>query len=389
MRTRSDVPRIVFLTVFIDLLGFGIVIPLLPLYAERYHPTPMQFGLLMSSYSAMQFVFAPLLGRISDRVGRRPLLLVSLLGTVAGYLIFAFARSLAMLFAARILDGATGGNIATAQAVVADTTSLEERSAGMGRVGMAFGLGFIFGPAIGGFAVRWSEAGPGLAAAALSFAAFVWTLLRLPETRPTGAPARTFAVVSPRALARSFARPLTALVLVLALVNTGAFANFESTFAQFVHGRFGTTPSAVAWLFVEVGVVSAFVQGYLVRRLVRRWGEPALVAAGTLVLALGFLALVFVGSTLALVGTIVLMALGAGLVNPSLSGLLSKRTPAHEQGEALGAFQSMTAMGRILGPIWGENTFLRLGAKGPYLTGVVLEGLAALLARARLPGATE
>jgi predicted MFS family arabinose efflux permease len=204
-----------------------------------------------------------------------------------------------------------------------------------------------------------------------------------------GAPARAFGVVSPRGLARSFARRLVGVVLVLALVNTGAFANFESTFSQFVHGRFGMGPSAVAWLFVEVGVVSAFVQGYLVRRLVRRYGEPALVAAGTFVLALGFLALVFAASTLALVGTVVVMALGAGLVNPSLSGLLSKRTPAHEQGEALGAFQSMTAMGRILGPMWGENTFLRFGAKGPYATGIVLEGLAALLARARLPRATE
>src|SRR5258706_7962623 len=146
--SKSPIVRIVFLTVFIDLVGFGIVIPLLPLYAEKYHPISLQFGLLMSSYSAMQFLFAPLLGRLSDRVGRRPVLLVSLLGTVAGYLIFAFARSLAALFVARLLDGATGGNIGTAQAVIADSTSPEERARGMGLGGMAFGLGFILRPAI-------------------------------------------------------------------------------------------------------------------------------------------------------------------------------------------------------------------------------------------------
>src|SRR5258706_11694699 len=150
MAARKDVPRIVFLTVFIDLLGFGIVIPLLPLSAERHPPTPLAFGLLMSSYSAMQFVFAPLLGRLSDRFGRRPVLILSLIGTVAGYLVFAFARSLGALFFSRLLDGATGGNISTAQAVIADTTTRGAGAKGMGGGGRAFGLGFFFGPASGG-----------------------------------------------------------------------------------------------------------------------------------------------------------------------------------------------------------------------------------------------
>lgn len=382
---RGDtIVRIVFLTVFIDLLGFGIVIPLLPLYAERYHPTPMQFGLLMSSYSAMQFVFAPILGRLSDRIGRRPVLIVSLAGTVIGYLVFAFARSLGALFFSRILDGITGGNIATAQAVIADSTSREDRARGMGMVGMSFGLGFIFGPAIGGFAVKLGEAGPGLAAAALSFVALVWTILRLPETRPEGAPARPVPIVSPRSVLHALKRPLVGVILALAFINTGAFANLESTFSQFVHARFGSGPTAVAWLFVVIGVVAAFVQGFLVKRLVPRIGEPAVIAWGTAVLAVGFVVLVFVRNLPELIGAIVLMALGSGLVNPSLSSLLSKRASEHEQGEALGSFQSMTAMGRIFGPLWGENTFLRLGAIGPYATGAILETVALVLAGTRL-----
>jgi DHA1 family tetracycline resistance protein-like MFS transporter len=384
MAARRDVPRIVFLTVFIDLLGFGIVIPLLPLYAERYQPTPLAFGLLMSSYSAMQFVFAPLLGRLSDRFGRRPVLILSLIGTVAGYLVFAFARSLGALFFSRLLDGATGGNISTAQAVIADTTTREERAKGMGMVGMAFGLGFIFGPAIGGFAVKLGEAGPGLAAASVSFLALVWTALRLPETRPEGAPVRPLRIVSVRAVVRSLKRPLAGAVLLLAFVCTCAFATFESTFAQFLHGRFRADPSTVAWLFVVIGVTSAVVQGALVRRLVPRFGEARLVTAGTLALSCGFALLVFASSFPALVGTIVLISIGAGVLNPSLSGLLSKRTSPHEQGEALGSYQSMTAMGRIVGPIWGENTFLRFGAVGPYATGALLELLACVLAVARL-----
>jgi multidrug resistance protein len=383
--TRRDVPRIVFLTVFIDLVGFGIVIPLLPLYAERYRPSPMAFGLLMASYSAMQFVFAPILGRLSDRYGRRPVLIVSLLGTAIGYLVFAFARSLGALFFSRLLDGATGGNIATAQAVIADTTTREERAKGMGMVGMAFGLGFIFGPAIGGFAVKVSEHAPGLVAAALSLTALIWTALRLPETRPEGAPERELRLLPLRAIGEALKRPVVGLILVLTLVCTVAFSSFESTFAQFLHDRFGSDATTVAMIFVVIGVTNALVQGLLVKRLVPRFGEARLVAAGTFVLASGFLSLLFSRSFPALVAATLLVSLGAGLLNPSLSGLVSKASHAHEQGEVLGSFQSMSAIGRILGPIWGENAFLRWGSRAPHATGALFEAVACLLAAVRLP----
>ena len=382
---RSSVIKIVFLTVFIDLLGFGIVIPLLPLYAEKYHPSPLAFGLLMSSYSAMQFLFAPILGRLSDRFGRRPVILFSLAGTVIGYLLFAFARSLTLLFASRLLDGATGGNIGTAQAIIADTTSREDRARGMGLVGMAFALGFIFGPAIGGFTVAISQTAPGLAAASLSFAALVWAFWKLPETRPEGGPPERFSVFSFATLARAFRRPEIGALMFLSLVMTTAFAMFESTFAQFVSLRLSAGPSTVAWFFVFVGVCSAIVQGVLVRRLVKRFGEGRLVALGGALLIAGFLGLKLADSVPIFLLMIATIALGIGITTPTLSSLVSKRSAASEQGEILGAYQSMGSLGRVFGPFGSENLYFRLGPDWPHVAAAALEaGVLALSATSLL-----
>ncbi|HEX7615871.1 MAG TPA: MFS transporter [Thermoanaerobaculia bacterium] len=374
----------VFLTVFIDLLGFGIVIPLLPLYAEKYHPSPLAFGLLMSSYSAMQFLFAPILGRLSDRFGRRPVILFSLAGTVIGYLLFAFAHSLALLFVSRLLDGATGGNIGTAQAIIADTTSPEDRARGMGLVGMAFGLGFIFGPAIGGFTVRISQAAPGLAAASLSFAALVWAFLKLPETRPEGGSGVRFSVFSFATLARAFRRPEIGALMLLSLVTTTAFAMFESTFAQFVSLRLSAGPSTVAWFFVFIGVCSAVVQGVLVRRLVKRFGEGRLVVLGGALLIAGFLGLRFSDSIPILFLMIATIALGIGVTTPTLSSLVSRRSAAAEQGEILGAYQSMSSLGRVFGPFGSENLYFHLGPDWPHAAAAALEAGALVLSATSL-----
>jgi DHA1 family tetracycline resistance protein-like MFS transporter len=382
---RSSVLRIVFLTVFIDLLGFGIVIPLLPLYAEKYRPSALAFGLLMSSYSAMQFLFAPLLGRLSDRFGRRPVILFSLAGTVIGYLLFAFARSLTLLFASRLLDGATGGNIGTAQAIIADTTSREDRARGMGLVGMAFALGFIFGPAIGGFTVAISQTAPGLAAASLSFAALVWAFWKLPETRPEGGPPERFSVFSFATLARAFRRPEIGALMFLSLVMTTAFAMFESTFAQFVSLRLSAGPSTVAWFFVFVGVCSAIVQGVLVRRLVKRFGEGRLVVLGGVLLIAGFAGLKLADSVPIFLVMIATIALGIGITTPTLSSLVSKRSAAAEQGEILGAYQSMSSLGRVVGPFGSENLYFRLGPDWPHVAAAALEaGVLALSATSLL-----
>ena len=360
------------------------MIPLLPLYAEKYHPSPLAFGLLMSSYSAMQFLFAPILGRLSDRFGRRPVILFSLAGTVIGYLLFAFAHSLALLFASRLLDGATGGNIGTAQAIIADTTSREDRARGMGLVGMAFGLGFIFGPAIGGFTVGISQAAPGLAAASLSFAAFLWAFFKLPETRPEGGPGARSSVFSFSTLARAFRRPEIGALMLLSLVTTTAFATFESTFAQFVSLRLSAGPSTVAWFFVFVGVCSALVQGVLARRLVKRFGEGRLVVAGGVLLILGFSGLRFANSVPILLLMIATIALGIGITTPTLSSLVSKRSAAAEQGEILGAYQSMGSLGRVLGPFGSENLYFRVGPDWPHVAAAALEAGALVLSATTL-----
>jgi MFS transporter, DHA1 family, tetracycline resistance protein len=376
--------KIVFLTVFIDLLGFGIVIPLLPLYAERYRPSPLAFGLLMSSYSAMQFLFGPLLGRLSDRYGRRPVILFSLLGTVVGYLLFAFARSLTVLFASRLLDGATGGNIGTAQAVIADSTAPADRARGMGMIGMAFALGFIFGPAIGGFAIHLGEAAPGLFAAGLSLIACVWAFFRLPETRPSGRVAASGPLFSTASLIRAFRRPEIAALMLLSFVTTTAFANFESTFAQFLSLRLGTGPSTVAAFFVFVGLCSAIVQGGLVRRLAPRFGEARLVVGGGILLVAGFLLLRLGTNVPRLLAAVAVIALGIGVTTPTLSSLVSRRTSPLEQGEVLGAYQSMASLGRVFGPFAGENLHLRLGPDWPHWAAAALEGAALVLSASGL-----
>ncbi len=357
-------------------MGFGIVIPLLPLYGERYHPSALSMGLLLSAFSATQFAAAPVLGRLSDRFGRKPILLFSLAGSVAGYLLFAFAGSLTMLLAARIIDGISGGNISTAQAYVADVTTPETRAKGMGMIGAAFGLGFIFGPAIAGIAVRWGAWAPGVAAAILSAMAFAATalFLREPERSHPAPVERGLAV-----LRRALRNPSIASILAVFFLLTFAFSNFEATFAQFLHDVLHATPSRVAFLFVYVGVLISIVQGGLISRLTRAFGEKALVVAGSIAVAGALFALPFSLALPAVMLALVPLTAGIGATNPALSSLVSQEAPAADRGTVLGAYQSVSALGRIFGPLWGELAYYRFGRFGPQWTGAVLAVSAAAL----------
>ena len=371
----------VFLIVFIDLIGFGIVIPILPLYAEEFGPSPVVFGLLMASFSAMQFIFAPILGRLSDRVGRRPVLLVSLVGSAIGYVIFGFAGSLFMLFASRIIDGISGGNISTAQAVIADITTPEERAKGMGVIGAAFGLGFILGPAVGGILVQVAPWLPGVAAAVASLTAFVMVLVFLPET--VDPEARATARRHPfnlKSLGDAVGHPLVWPCLVIVFLIIFAFSNFETTFAQFAVFAHDFTRSSVYWLFVYAGVLGALVQGGLVRHLAPRFGEARLVFVGTIIgfLALGFMP--YVGTRGLLMVVLALLALGQGLAGPSLSALTSKLVDADEVGGVMGVYQGMSSLARILGPFWAEVVYGKIGVAWPFRTGSVFMLLAAVVA---------
>ena len=385
MEKRKRTLLTVFLIVFIDLMGFGIVIPLLPLYGDQYHPSPAVFGLLMATYSLMQFIFAPVLGRFSDHFGRKPILIISMAGTVAGYVLFGLQDALWMLFLARAVNGIAGANVATAQAVIADVTKPDERAKGMGLIGAAFGLGFILGPAIGGVANQYfGRQAPGFFAAGLSLAALVLAALALPETWPAerrGKGARTrYSWFSVTRLGEALRHPQIGILLVIFFLTTFAFANFESTFALFLNRRLSLDTAHVMYFFVFVGVLAAFIQGGLIGRLVKRFGERNLILAGALFLVPGYLLVLMARSIPQLMVFLVFLALGAGFTSPALSSLVSRLSTAEEQGGILGIYQSMSSLARITGPFWGVFAFKEFGDSVPYATAAAVACVVVVLA---------
>src|SRR5215469_2349564 len=320
---------ILLLIIFIDLVGFGVVIPLLPYYALNFHATPLEVTSMMACYSFAQFFSSPIWGRISDKFGRRPVLLVSLSASVLSYLWLGVADALWMLFAARLLSGAGAGNIAAAQAYITDVTPPEKRAKGMGMIGAAFGLGFTVGPAIGGLLAGSNPdssalARPAFAAASLSALALVLAFLLLkeslsPELRGSAnRPGRI-------ALAKdAFGRPLLRHLVVLFFLTTCAFAGLESTFALWANSVFGWGPLQIGWIFFFVGIVLVLVQGGLIGRLSRRFGEARLTTYGAVLLVIGLASLPFSLSLAAVLGVMAVLSLGLGCLNPSVTSLVSR-----------------------------------------------------------------
>lgn len=350
---------VIFTTVFIDLVGFGIVIPVLPFYAEgtQFNATPRTVGLLIASYSVMQLIFSPILGRLSDKYGRRPVLLISIIGTGIGFLFLGFAKTLWMLFVGRILDGITGGNISTAQAYIADITTKENRAKGMGLIGAAFGLGFVFGPAIGGILSRWGVEVPFIFAAALCFANAVLLYFTLPETVTPDHPARVSAARG-RGLVQlieSLKDPRLGFVLIIYFLFIVAFSIMTTTFSLYTMFRFGYDAQHTGYLFTYVGVLAVIVQGGLIGRLVKRFGELSLVIVGALLFAGSLFAVPFVGPQAGgLLGLLIgggLFSIGNSLSAPSLTGLASKSAGPADQGSILGVAQSIASLARAVGPV--------------------------------------
>jgi MFS transporter, DHA1 family, tetracycline resistance protein len=356
---------VIFITVFIDLIGFGIVIPVLPFYVEgtQFNASPRTVGLLFASYSIMQLIFSPILGRLSDRYGRRPILLISLIGTGIGFLILGSATTLWMLFAGRIIDGISGGNISTAQAYIADITTPENRAKGMGLIGAAFGLGFVFGPAIGGVLSRWGINVPFLFAAGLAFTNAILLYFLLPETVTPEHPARTSAAATGRwtQLLEALRQSRLAFILLIYFLFVVAFSIMTTTFGLFTMYRFGYDAHDTGWLFVFVGVIGAVIQGGLIGRLVKRFGELPLVVAGALLFSAslfiipltgphtGLLMLLLVGAT---------FSVGNSLAMPALTGLASKSVGRGEQGGVLGVTQSVASLSRTVGPLIAASLIL-------------------------------
>jgi len=348
---------VIFITVFIDLVGFGIVIPVLPYYAEgtRFGATPREIGLLFASYSVMQLIFAPVLGRLSDKHGRRPVLFISLLGTSLGFLILGFATTLWMLFIGRIIDGISGGNISTAQAYIADITTKENRAKGMGLIGAAFGLGFVFGPAIGGILSRWGLNVPFLFAGGLAFANAILLYFTLPETVTPDHPARVSAASGRgwKQLLNALSQTRLAFVLTIYFLSIVAFSIMTTSFSLFMMFRLGYDPWHNGWIFAFVGIVSAIIQGGLIGRLVKSVGEPLLVIIGGLLFSASLFSSPFVGPASGLLGILVICAassIGNALMAPSLTSLASKSASASEQGGVLGVAQSVASLARAIGP---------------------------------------
>ena len=357
---------IIFVTVFIDLLGFGIIIPLLPFYAESFGASALTVGLLGTSYSLMQFLFSPLWGRWSDRIGRRPIILIGLIGSCLSYSVLALSTSLALIFAARILGGIAGANIPTAQAYIADVTTPENRAKGMGLVGAAFGLGFIFGPAIGGTLSHFGTSVPMWCAAALCLGNFTAAWFLLPESRhATDAPHGPGRL---EAFRRAMLRPKLPLLLALYFVVTAAFASFEATFALYSERRFGFTAATIGYVFAFVGAVLALVQGVIVGRVVKRLGEARLIPIAIAGIATGIGLVAVAGSVPMLLMACGVMALGMGFNNPSLSSMVSRLSDPNDQGGILGLASSLASLGRVVGPAWGGYLYDEFGMTVPYVS---------------------
>jgi DHA1 family tetracycline resistance protein-like MFS transporter len=382
--TASDMP-ILFLIVLIDLIGFGLVIPLLPFYAVRYGAAAPEVTWLLATYSLMQLVAAPLWGRLSDRIGRRPVLMASMAASALAYVWLGAADALWMLFAARALAGACAGNIAAAQAYIADITKPEERAHGMGMIGAAFGLGFIFGPALGGFLAGNNPATanletPAWVAAGLSLVALCGVLLVLRESHP----AKRRGLAQPQRriglILGSLRRPVLSRLIVIFFLVILAFAAMESIFALWALRQLDWGPETVGYVFAYLGLLSAIMQGGLTRRLTKRYGEEKLLLAGLVLLAIGLVIVPFARGLAVLGGAFAALAIGLGLVQPALNSLISRRAGDGEQGQVLGVTQSVGSLARVIGPPLAGYLFADLGRGSPFLGGAVIVVLAFFLA---------
>lgn len=376
------------LTVLIDLLGFGIVIPLLNFYAKDYGADKLEMAVLAAVYSVAQFLFQPMWGALSDRIGRRPVMLVSIAGTAIGLAGFAWGGSLALLFVFRFLNGAFAANISTAQAYVADITTPEDRARGMGLIGASFGLGFTIGPLVGGELSRFGLSAPIAFAAGLAAINFVWAWFGLPESRRPGAASHARRTLDPRAMARALVHPVVGGAILLTFAVTFAFSMMETSFGIVADFAWGLDAAGVGRMLGLIGIVGIVVQGGLTGRLVRRYGEGRLVVAGLVAQALGFALLAIAAApelaaarlgaspdAVALLGRwlgCVAIAVGLSLANPSLNALVSRGVGPDEQGAVLGANQSLSALARAVAPTIGGLLLSRWYLGGAFAAGAVL-----------------
>lgn len=392
----------IFIIVFIDLLGFSLILPLLPYYAESYQATPFVVGLLVASYAAMQFIGAPILGRLSDKYGRRPVLLISIFGTVLGFLLLGFAEPLGiwlagllpeqfigdnlftlqnrmilgLLFLSRMIDGLTGGNISVAHAYIADITDESNRAKGMGLVGAAFGLGFILGPAMGGGLSRWGYAVPAFAAATIAFlnliAVYIWLPESLPEEKRTKPGKQRRSIFSISDLRQALNRPRVGPLLHIRFIYGLAFATFETMFALHAEHRLGLSAEATGYTMAYVGILVVLVQGFAIGRLTARYNETKLVFTSTILMAASLFAWAVVPNLWLLLIVLIPISLAAGLLNTLLNSLLSKSVSTLEVGGTMGISSTVESLTRVLAPTIGGLLLGYFSTWAPGVFGAIL-----------------
>lgn len=366
----------ILLVVFIDLLGFSLILPLLPYYAETFNASKFVTGLLIAAYALMQLIGAPILGRLSDRYGRRPILLISVFGTFIGFMLFGLATTLWMLFAARILDGLTGGNLSVAQAYISDVTDAKNRAKGLGLIGAAFGIGFIIGPVTGGILSQYGYNVPAFVAAGLAFINFIMIYAWLPESLTKEMRDQIGEQKKPAvtldALVTALKRPFTGSLLITRFFFSLAFAIFQTIFSLYALTKFNLTARDTGFVLTYVGVLSVIVQGFLVGRLTDRFREDHLI-----VFAVGLMAISLAGWALApsvfwLLVVLAPTSISGGILNTLLSSTLSKAVAMQEMGGILGLSASVESSTRIIAPVLGGALLEKVGAWSPGAFGAIV-----------------
>ncbi|MEW6507905.1 MAG: MFS transporter [Bacteroidota bacterium] len=371
MKNKASL-SIIFITVFIDLMGFGILIPILPTFASKdLNIADFGIGVIVAIYSMMQFFFNPLLGRLSDRIGRRPVILVTQLLTVISYLMFSFSNSFLILFLSRLLAGLGGSNISVAQAYITDITTKEERSKGMGIIGAAFGLGFVFGPLIGAFLSKYGYHVAGYGSAAFSMLAFIFAYFKLPESNINNRndSKLTFELFDFSYTKKIIAHPSLGFLIILFFIIIFSIANIYGTFAILGYKVYQFTDQQTGLLFGISGIIGALIQGGLMRFISNRFSYRNLILAGSFFMMIGLGLLPYGGNFFGVSIVISILSIGTGILQPTILSMISRYSPELEQGAILGINQSFSAFARVLGPLWGGFAYDFFGYQFPFLTG--------------------
>ena len=355
---------VLFFTLFIDMVGFGIIIPILPRYAEHFGVTSLQLGIIVSVYSLAQFVMLPIWGKLADRMGRRPVLLLSVLGTAVGYLVMGFSRTVSFMILARMIDGGAGGNMGIAQAYISDITTLEERSKAMGFLGAAYGFGFIIGPALGGFfSYRYGIAAPMFLIAGLAMFNLMLIALFLPESLQKKEKKSTEIILPKSNLWKHVDKKVYLPVLCSFFFFTAGFAMMSTIFALFVYHRYHLNEQQTGWIYAMVGLIAIVIEGWLFGILAKKWSDQLLAKIGPCLIGIGFFLLPLTSHVTSVVFLCAIIALGDSLVTPALAVIISHTVKSEWQGAAFGLYQSVGSLGRLSGPLIA-GCFLALDLHG-------------------------